>query len=230
MGRRVGLIALCLWTGLTIGCGGGGGGSQTTQQLRVVMASPDAPAVDILIDGVQVATSLVFTNSTSYLPLKAGQRHVQALTVSNSTSIFDQTISLTASANLTLLLTGPASKIQEVLLTDGSKTTTTTTGTGKVRVVNASITMGPADVYIVNAGTGLAGATPVATSLSFDKNTEYESVSTGGGGYEVFMTSPGTTNLLLDTGALALTQSQFQTVIALDATGGGFNYIALTDQ
>ncbi|PYV48111.1 MAG: hypothetical protein DMG92_14540 [Acidobacteria bacterium] len=206
----MGLIALCLWTGLTIGCGGGGGGSQTTQQLRVVMASPDAPAVDILIDGVQVATSLVY--------------------ISNSTSIFDQTISLTASANLTLLLTGPASKIQEVLLTDGSKTTTTTTGTGKVRVVNASITMGPADVYIVNAGTGLAGATPVATSLSFDKNTEYESVPTGGGGYEVFMTSPGTTNLLLDTGALALTQSQFQTVIALDATGGGFNYIALTDQ
>jgi len=27
-----------------------------------------------------------------------------------------------------------------------------------------------------------------------------------------------------------LTQSQFQTVIAVDATGGGFNFIALTDQ
>ncbi len=226
MGRRAGMIALCLWAILTVGCGSSG--TQTTQQLRVVMASPDASRVDILIDGIQVATSLAYTNSTSYLPLKAGQRHVQALTVSNSASIFDQTISLPASSNETLLLTGPVAKIQSVLLTDGATTTTTTTGTGKVRVVNASTTMGPADVYIVTAGTGIAGTKAVATNLSFDQSTSYEPASIGD--YEVFLTSPGTTNLLLDTGALALTQSQFQTVIAVDGIGGGSNYISLTDQ
>lgn len=226
MGRRAGVIAVCLGVVLMIGCGGSG--TSTTQQLRVVMVSPDAPHVDILIDGTQVATSLAYTNSTAYTAVKAGQRRVQALTVSNSTSIFDQTISVTASANETLLLSGPASRIQSVLLTDGSTTTATTTGTGEVRIVNASATMGPADVYIVSAGTGLAGATPVATKLSFDQATSYESAAIGN--YEVFMTSPGTTNLLLDTGALALTQSQFQTVVAVDATGGGSNYIALTDQ
>jgi hypothetical protein len=226
VGRRAGVIALCLGIVLMIGCGGSG--TSTTQQLRVVMVSPDAPHVDILIDGTQVATSLAYTNSTAYTAVKAGQRRVQALTVSNSTSIFDQTISVTASANETLLLSGPASRIQSVLLTDGSTTTATTTGTGEVRIVNASGTMGPADVYIVSAGTGLAGATPVATKLSFDQATSYESAAIGN--YEVFMTSPGTTNLLLDTGALALTQSQFQTVVAVDATGGGSNYIALTDQ
>jgi Domain of unknown function (DUF4397) len=224
--RGVGVIALCFGIALMIGCGGSG--TSTTQQLRMVMASPDAPAVDILIDGTQVATALLYTNSTSYTPVKTGQRRVQVLTVSNSTSIFDQTISVAASSNQTLLLTGPASKIQSVLLTDGSSTTTTTTGTGKVRVVNASATMGPADVYIVNAGTGLSGATPIATSLSFDNSTAYESAATPN--YEVLTTSPGTTNLLLDTGTLALTQSQFQTVVVVDATGGGFNYIALTDQ
>ena len=227
MGRRAGVFALCLGVVSMVGCGGGSGTS-TTQQLRIVMASPDAPPVDILIDGTQVATALAYTNSTSYTAVKAGQRRVQALTVSNSTSIFDQPIAVTASANLTLLLTGPESKIQSVLLTDGATTTTTATGTGKVRIVNASATMGPADVYIVSAGTGLAGATPVATKLSFDQATAYESAAIGN--YEVFMTSPGTTNLLLDTGALALTQSQFQTVVAVDATSGGFNYIALTDQ
>lgn len=225
MGRRAGVIALCLGLVCIIGCGSG---TSTTQQVRIVMASPDAPPVDILIDGTQIATALAYTNSTSYTAVKAGQRRVQALTVNNSTSIFDQTISVAASANLTLLLTGPLSKIQSVLLTDGSTTTTTTTGTGKVRIVNASATMGPADVYIVNAGAGLSGATPAVTKLPFDQATSYESAAIGN--YEVFMTSPGTTNLLLDTGALALTQSQFQTVVAVDAPGGGFNYVALTDQ
>ena len=227
MGRRVGLVALCLAIVFMIGCGGGSS-SDTTQQLRIVMASPDAPPVDILIDGTQVATSLAYTNSTAYLPVKSGSRHIQALRVSNSTSVFDQTVSITTSANQTLLLTGSAAKIQSLLLTDGATNTTITTGNGKVRVVNASQAMGPADVYIVNSGASLAGAKPVSSGLAFDKATDYTLATIGD--YQVFMTQPGTTNVFLNTGALALTQSQFQTVVALDAVGGGFNFIVLTDQ
>jgi hypothetical protein len=207
---------------------GCGGSSDTTQQLRIVMASPDAPPVDILIDGTQVATSLAYTNSTAYLLVKSGSRHIEALTVSNSTSVFDQNISITPAANQTLLLTGSAAKMQSLLLTDGAVNTTITTGKGEARVVNASQTMGPADVYIVNAGASLAGATPVSPGLAFDKASDYTLATIGN--YQVFMTQPGTTNVFLNTGPLALTQSQFQTVIAVDAPGGGFNFIALTDQ
>ena len=228
MGIRVGLVALCLAIVFMIGCGGGS--SDATQQLRIVMASPDAPPVDILIDGAQVATSLAYTNSTPYLPVKSGSRHIQALRVSNSTSVFDQNVSVTTSANQTLLLVGPAAKIQSLLLTDGATnaTTTTTTGDGKVRVVNASQTMGPADVYIVNSGTSLAGVTPVSAGLTFDKATDYTLASISN--YQVYLTEPGTTNVLLNSGPLTLTQNQFQTVVALDAVGGGFNFIVLTDQ
>jgi hypothetical protein len=220
------LVALCLAIALMIGCGGGS--SDTTQQLRIVMASPDATPVDILIDGMQVATSFAYTNSTAYLAVKSGSRHIQALTVSNSTSAFDQSISINASANETLLLTGPAAKMQSLLLADGATNTTITTGDGKVRVVNASQTMGPADVYIVNSGTSLAGATPVSSALAFNKATDYALATIGN--YQVFMTQPGTTNVFLNTGPLALIQSAFQTVIAVDALGGGFNFIVLTDQ
>jgi len=226
VGRRVGLVALCLAIVLMIGCGGSS--SDTTQQLRIVMASPDATPVDILIDGTQVATSLAFTNSTAYLPVKSGSRHIQALTVSNSTSVFDQTISITASVNQTLLLIGPATKMQSLQLTDGATNATITTGDGKVRVVNASQAMGPADVYIVNSGTSLAGATPTSTALAFGKATDYTLEVIGD--FQVFMTQPGTTNVFLNTGPLDLIQSQFRTVIALDAVGGGFNFIVLTDQ
>lgn len=226
MGRRAGVVALCLAMVLMIGCGGSS--SDTTQQLRIVMASPDAAPVDILIDGIQVATSLAYTNSTAYLAVKTGSRHIQALTVSNSASVFDQTISIAASANETLLLTGPVAKMQSLLLTDGATNTTITTGDGKVRVVNASQTLGPADVYIVNAGASLAGATPASSGLSFGKATDYALEIIGD--FQVLMTQPGTTNVFLDTGPLDLTQSQFKTVVALDAVGGGVNFIVLTDQ
>jgi hypothetical protein len=220
------LVALCLAIILMVGCGGSS--SDTTQQLRIVMASPDAPPVDILIDGTQAATSVAYMNSTAYLPVKSGSRHIQALTVSNSTSVFDQSISVTASANETLLLTGPAAKIQSLLLTDGATNTTITTGDGKVRVVNASQMMGAADVYIVNAGASLAGKTPTSPALAFGKATDYALEIIGD--FQVFMTQPGTTNVFLNTGPLDLTQSQFKTVVALDAVGGGFDFIVLTDQ
>ncbi len=193
------------------------------------MASPDAPPVDILIDGSEVATSIRFTNSTAYLPVKAGNRRVEGQTVKNSATIFEQDVAISGSANKTLVVTGPASKTQTVVLSDGNTTSTTVaTGDGSVRLVNASTHMGPADVYIVNAGTGLAGAKPVATNVDLSQSTSYQLTAIGN--YEIFLTAPGTANVFLDTGPLALTQGQYQTVVALDEAGGGFNYLVLTDQ
>lgn len=226
MGRRVGLFALCVAIIAMIGCGGG---TDTTQQLRVVMASPDAPPVDILIDGNQVGTALAYTNSTAYQSVKTGSHRVQALTVSNSTSVFQQNISLTAGANQTLLLTGAVAHIDSVLLTDGASTTTTiNTSKGQVRVVNASPGMGAADVYILNVSSSISGAKPVASDLAVNQATAYQLETIGN--FQVFMTQPGTTNVYLNSGPLALTQSQFLTVVAVNAVGGGFNYIVLTDQ
>lgn len=208
---------------LTAACGGGS--TNTTQQLRVVMASPDAPAVDVMINGSQVATSLQYRNSTTYVPVTVHAQQVEIVEVSNSKSLFQQTVTVPASANQTLLVTGPVAHLQGVLLTDGGATTTT--ANGEVRVVNASATMGAADVYITSGG-GFAGSTPVASSLAFGQSSGYQAEAIGD--YDVFMTAPGTSNVLLDTGLLALTQSQLQTVVALDAAGGGFTYIVLTDQ
>lgn len=227
MGRCVLVAALCGGFLCSIGCGGGS--NDTTQQIRVLMASPSAPPVDILIDGGQVATSLGYTNSMPYVPVNPGQRHVEGIAVSNSATIFQQTVAVTESAELTLVVTGPASKAETLVLTDASTSSiVVTTGEGSVRVVNASSNMGPADVYVVNAGTGIAGVTPIASDLPFGQATGYQLTAIGN--YEVFMTTPGTSNVLLDTGPLALTQSQYQTVVAVDGTTGGSNYVALTDQ
>jgi Domain of unknown function (DUF4397) len=227
VGRCVLIAGLCCAFFATLGCGGGS--SSTTQQIRVVMAAASVPPADILIDGAQVATSLAFTNFTSYLPVKTGQHRVQGIAVSNSAAIFQETVAVTASTNLTLYVTGSGSKPQTLVLTDGTGSATNiVTGNGSVRVVNASSNMGPADVYIVNAGTGISGVTPAATKLPFNQSTTY--VQTAIGNYQVFMTAPGTSNVFLDTGPLALTQGQFQTIVAVDGQNGGFNYILLTDQ
>jgi hypothetical protein len=220
---RVSLVALCLLVLFSAGCGSS---SNTTVSLRIVQASPDAPACQILIDGASVASNAVYGNNTGYQSVKVGSRHIQLIPVSGSSAIFDQSISVSSTADQTLFLTEPSSAIKPVLLNDGG--TTSTTGDGDVRVINVSLGITAADVYIVPAGTGIAGVKPVASNVGFDGDTGYQLTAIGN--YEVIFTTPGTVSVLLDTGPLGLTQGQNQTVLALDGTSGGFNYTVLTDQ
>ena len=200
---------------LATGCGSGGG----TAQLRLVLASPDTPSVNILIDGKSVATDMADGSSTGYISVKSGSRHIQLVPANSSSTkpILDETLSIGASTNQTLLITGPIAGIKTVVLSDGS--TTTVTGDGYVRVFNASTALAPADVYIVPAGTSLVGATPMATSLPFDQAAPYQAVVAGN--YQVFLMAPGTTNVLLGTGSIGLNASANQTVVVLDSPTGG---------
>ncbi len=81
-------------------------------------------------------------------------------------------------------------------------------------MVNASPNMGAADVYIVNVGSSISGAKPVASGLAVNQATAYQLETIGN--FQVFMTQPGTTNVYLNSGPLALTQSQFLTVVAVE--------------
>jgi hypothetical protein len=224
VGGRVWLSALCL--GILVSTGCGSSGSSSTAQLRFFQASPDSPHVNVLVDGASVATNLGYGNHTGYISVKSGSRHIQIVPLSGSSPILDKSLSIRSGANQTLLLTGPAASIKPVVLTDGG--TKVTTGNGYVRVVNASSSMGPADVYIVAAGTSIAGIQPVVASVAFDKDTGYQLVVAGN--YEVFMTAPGTPNAFLSTGPIDLTASANQTIVALDGASGGFTYALLTDQ
>jgi len=226
--RRWAWLWLGLLSGLAlflVGCGGSGS-SSTTAQLRILLASPDAPKVNVLVDRKSVAANLAYGNATAYISVQSGSRHVQLVPVGGGSPIFDQTISFASSANQTLLLTGLAASIHPITLTDGG--TTSVAGDGHVRVVNASATMGAADVYIIPAGNSIVGVQPVKAGLAFDADTGYE--VTAGGNYEVFMTAPNTTQAFLSTGPISLTAAQNQTVVALDGNSGGFMFALLTDQ
>jgi hypothetical protein len=221
---RLRLVTLCLLAVFSAGCGSSS--SNTTVSLRIVQASPDAPASKILIDGTSVASNAVYGNNTGYQSVKVGSRHLQVIPVSGSSAIFDQSVSVSSTADQTLLLTGAASAIKPVLLNDGG--TTSITGDGNIRVINVSLGIPAADVYVIPAGTGIAGVTPIAPNVGFDGNTGYQLTAIGN--YEVIFTAHNSSSALLDTGPLGLTQGQNQTVLVLDGTSGGFNYTVLTDQ
>lgn len=221
MGRRAGFAAILLAL-LGAGCGS----SNHTGQVRFFDASPSAPNVNLVIDGTTVSSNLAYGNATGYISAKAGSRKLQAVPVNGSSPVLNLSVSVPDSGDTTVLMTGSAGSVQSITLTDGG--TTSSTGNSYVRVVNASVSMGPADVYIVDAGSGIGGATPVATNLQLNQSAGYH--LTPASNYEMFMTSPGTHNVLLDTGPINLAAQQNWTLIALDGASGGFTFSLLQDQ
>ena len=232
MRRGVLLFASVLVLTSWLACGGGGSSSDTGS-LRFVQGSPDAPAVDFVVDEKTQTTSMLYGNSSDYISLKTGSRHVQIIPVNSTKPLLDQTTSVGSSAFHTLILTGPVAQLQPVLLTD-SVATTTTIPIQNVRVINISTRLGPADVYIVDPSLNLSSATPVATNLALGKDTGYQAISTATGSnpanFEVFITAPGTRNAFLATGPLAVVTTKNQTVVIEDAAAGGFTFSVLQDQ
>jgi Domain of unknown function (DUF4397) len=208
---------------LSAGCGSGSG---NTAQLRFVQGSQDAPVVDFVVDGKTQATNLSFGNATAYISLSSGSRHVQVIPENATSPVLDERISLADSDYKTLFLTGPVAQSKSLVLTDGG--TISTTGDGYVRVLDISTTMGPADIYIVAAGSSIAGVTPNATGITFDQDAGYQGIPAGD--YQVIVTVPGTTNAYLTTGPLSVASLQYQTVIVRDSGEGGFTFSLLQDQ
>jgi uncharacterized protein DUF4397 len=223
LGVRAGILVVCL--SVLLGCGGSS--SSESGNLRFLQGSPDAPQVNLLVDGKSVATNIGYINATGYISVKSGSRHVQAVPVSGAAPVLDTNVTIIASGNQTLIVSGPAASTHSIVLTDGG--TTATTGDAHVRVVNASSNMGTADVYIVPSGTSIAGIPPTVANLAFNSDTGYQLVPVGA--YEVFMTAPQTKNAFLSTGPINLAASANQTVVGLDdSSGSGFTFTVLTDQ
>lgn len=222
LGVGIGMLCVCGAALLAAGCGGGGG--QT--ELRVLNASPNEGAINVLVDSNTVASSIGYATATDYISVKSGSRHLQIEPATSTTVAIDTSLNLASSTQTTVIAANFAANISPIILTD-STTASTTSGDAQIRVVNAAPSIGTVDVYIVTPGTDLTTTTPVASSVAFQSSSGYTSEVAGT--WEIFFTVPGTTFALLDTGPISFTSGQNRTVVALNGAAGGYSYISLAD-
>ena len=94
---------LALGAGLllfSLGCG------TDHARLRVMHASPDAPNVDVLIDGKAVLTDVPYATASNYLTISAGTRRIQVRPASTSTDVINSNVSFSSQTDSTVLAEG----------------------------------------------------------------------------------------------------------------------------
>src|SRR5918995_721902 len=170
--RRVFIFGLALLAALALAAPALAQGNGDAQ-VRVAHLSPDAPNVDVYVNGEPALTDVPYTTVSSYLSLPAGTQQVTVYAAGDTSSpVIDTPVKLAAGGAYTIAAVG--------LVTDGSITAQVyqddlrapSAGNAKVRVIHASPDAGPVDVVP-------RGGEPLVTDLAFPDDTPYAEVPAG---------------------------------------------------
>jgi hypothetical protein len=201
-------------------------------RVRVVHASPDAPAVDIYVDGQKALEGIPFGDYSDYATVNSGQRNLQVFVGGTMTKVAEVNPNLSPGQDYSVVASGfaggKAPALSLFLLTD--TTSDPPSGWAKLRVVHASPSAPAVDVYLTGPYATLKNRAATLTSVPFGAGSAYLTVPAGQ--YQARVTPAGTQTIAIDSGRLPVTANAIRTVIAVDAKGGGapLGVIVLTDR
>ena len=177
-----------------------------TARVRVVHASPDAPAVDVYLDGTKVdaLTNVPFGAISDYLTVPAGDHTVEVFpTGTSQTAVIDASVSLAAGASYTVAATNPVASIQATVFADDPQPQP---DKAKVRIIHLSPDAPAVDV-------APDGADPVVSNLAYPDATDY--LALDGGTYDLEIRPAGTTDVALQLDPVEIANGRAYTVFAL---------------
>jgi hypothetical protein len=214
---------------LTAACSdeGDNTGPEGGARVRVVHASPDAPAVDVLLDDAEVLGGVPYLAASAYLDAPAGSRNLKVNAAGTATTVINADLNLVDGTDYTVIAAGPVQSIEPLVLQDDNSAPAS--GNARVRAIHGAPSAPAVDIYVTAPGADLAGATPLLTSVGFGDVADYLEVPAGD--YQVRVTPAGSKTVVIDSGTLTLASGEVRTAIAVDAVGGGapFDLLVLAD-
>jgi hypothetical protein len=178
--------------------------------LRVAHASPDAPAVDVWLNGSIAISGLAFGETSDYSNLPPGQYEV-AVTPAGETSprVIEATLTLTGGMKYTVAAVGALADIEPLVLADESSTPAA--GMAHVRFVHLSPDAPAVDV-------ALAGGDVLFGNVAFKEASDYLPVPASSYNLEVRLA--GTNTVVLPLPGVVLEEGTVYTVFAMGLAGG----------
>lgn len=176
--------------------------------VRVVHASPDAPNVDVWVDGETVLTDVPFTAVSDYLSLPAGTYNIQVTATGDTTPVIEADLTFEAGTAYTVAAYGNLADITAAVFTDD---TAIASGQAKLRAIHLSPSA-PADVDIA-----VQGGDVVVPGLAYPEASGYLTLDAGD--YPLEIRAAGDTAAALQFDVTLAANTNY-TAFAMDAEGG----------
>jgi hypothetical protein len=190
-------------------------GAADAAMVRVVHGSPDAPAVDVYVDGAKVGAPLAgleFGDISSYVSLPAGTYDLKVCAAADATvcPIVANDVALAAGTKYTIAATNVLASIEAQVITDAPAPVA---GKTQVRVIHFSADTPAVDVLTQD------GAATVVDALAYPSATGYLTLDPGAYDLKVCADADNTV-CPLDPGSLDLAAGTAYSVFAIGSLTG----------
>ena len=190
--------------------------------VRVIDASYIAPAVNVYVEGTELASNFGEGTISGYGTLPASVKATVLVTASTATSASASNALVTTTATLA------AGRQHSVFLTDNGAAPTSytvtvledqqvaaATGHSAFRFINEAPRTGAVDIYVVPSGTTLANTIPLYADLAVGATAGY--ISFASQTVTLVITPTGSIATKYTSTALALTGGEVRTVMIIDS-------------
>jgi hypothetical protein len=177
--------------------------------VRVLHASPDAPAVDVYLDGtiVDALTNVPFGTISGYLEIPAGAHNVKVYATGDTTTpVIDADVTFAVGTRTTIAATNAVAAIEAQVLVDKP---VPTCDTAQVRVVHFSADAPAVDVAVA----GTAPADAVIKNLAYPNASDYLALPAGS--YDLEVRVAGTSTVALPLPGVAVAACKSYSVFAI---------------
>jgi hypothetical protein len=189
-------------------------------RVRVIHASPDAPNVDVYVDGTRALADVPYKAASDYLPVPAGPHNVQVFAAGADPSgdaVIDADVTLEAGKDYTVAAVGNLAEIEPAVFADDNSAPAA--GKAHVRVIHASPDAPAVDIAVKDG--------PVLfPNLSFPNAAGPAPVDAGT--YDLEVRAAGTDTVALPLNGVQLQAGTIYTVVAIGLVNGEPALEALT--
>lgn len=201
-GFAVFMIAIMSASALAMGGTGG---------VRVVHASPDAPAVDIWVDGSKALTDIEFNEATGFAQLPKGKYNVQVVPAgATQPVVIDADLRINPLKDLTVVAVGYLGSIEPLVISDFAWRASK--NRALVRFVHASPDAPAVDIAVANGRT-------IFRDVEFKDVSRYLRVA--GGEYDLEVRVAGTKTVALEVPGVMLENGKAYTIFATGTLAEG---------
>ncbi|MEO1581941.1 MAG: DUF4397 domain-containing protein [Pseudomonadota bacterium] len=194
--------------------------TDTPAALRVIHNSPDAPAVDIIVNddfANPLVPGLAFPDFTDFVSVAPGTYNVKVTPAGDAgTIVIDTDLNLTVGSESSVYATDLLASIAPQVLADDRRSVATQ---AQVRILHGSPAAGAVDIFVTAPGTDITTVTPNFADVEFGDETGY--VQLAAGTYTVTVTPTGTTTAAIGPIDITIDAGGIYTAVARDAAGGG---------
>jgi len=187
----------------------------TPAELRVVHASPDAPAVDVVVNdafGAALISNLPFGDFEGFVEVPADTYNVKVVPTGATTPVvINADLPLAATENYSVFAVDTLANIEPLVITRDRRRIGTE---AKVDIIHASPAAGNVDIYVTAPGADITDLMPNFSDVPFKASTDF--VSLPAGDYDVTVTATGTKTAAIGPATISLAAGGIYTAVAID--------------